>query len=117
MNGKFNSGGGERVDEFHKALLEAVDEALLQLSESVRSSIYWYLESHCNLKRETVPFKLEEFMRGLRGIFGEGADIVLKWVAKKLYGKLGLTFEEKTDWNLIDYVNYAMASMNQHHPP
>jgi hypothetical protein len=101
------------VDEFHKALLEAVDEALLQLSESVRSSIYWYLESRCNLKRETVPFKLEEFMRGLRGIFGEGVNIILRWIARKLYTKLELTFEEKADWSFIDYVNHAKESMKR----
>jgi hypothetical protein len=95
------------LDDFHGALQEAVDEALLELSESVRSSLYWFLENYRDLKREEIPLKPEEFMKALKAIFGEGADIILKWVVRKLYAKLGLAFEEKAGWGFMDYVKQA----------
>ena len=107
MNRKFNSGGGGRVDEFERAVVEAVDEAFLSLGDSVRRSLYWYLENHHGVARDETPFKLDAFVKGLRSIFGEGANILVKMIAKRLYGKLGLPFEEKAGWGLIDYVEHA----------
>ncbi|MEM2998813.1 MAG: hypothetical protein QW542_07705 [Thermoproteota archaeon] len=98
------------MDDFHRALLEAVDEGLLQISEKVKTSFYAFLEDYRGLKREEIPFKLEEFTKGLRLIFGEGADIVLKWIARALYAKLGLAFEEKPEWTFKEYVEYAKKS-------
>lgn len=100
------------MDDFHRALLEAVDEGLLQISEKVRSSLYLFLAECRGLRREEVPFKLEEFEKALRFIFGVGgADIVLKWVARALYGKLGLAFEERPGWGFMDYVEHAKKSV------
>ena len=105
------------MDEFQRALLEAADEALLQLSESVRHSIYWYLKNRYGLAREEVPFKPEEFARGLRSLFGEGADMILEWVARGLYAKLGLPFEERPDWGFMDYVSHAKESARRSPAP
>jgi len=38
-------------NEFNKVLLDAIDEGLLALGESVRQAIYWRLENKYNLKR------------------------------------------------------------------
>jgi len=95
------------VDELEKAVLEAVDETFLYLGDSVRRSLYYYLENHHGVGRGEVPFKLEGFVEGLRSIFGEGTNLLVKMIAKRIYGKLGLPFDEKTGWSLIDYVEHA----------
>ena len=95
------------MDEFQKALLEAVDEAFLYLGEGVRRTLYSYLEKHHGLTREEVPLKLEAFDKGLRSVFGEGASVLAGMIARRLYGRLGLPFEERTGWGLRDYVERA----------
>ena len=95
------------MDEFEKAVLEAVDETFLSFGDSVKHSLYYYLENRHGVGRGEIPFKFEGFVKGLRSIFGEGANILVKMIAKRLYGKLGLPFEEKAGWSLIDYVEHA----------
>lgn len=102
-------GSVRQVDEaeFKDILLNAVDHGLLVLGEIVRKTIYERLESSYQVKRADIPEKLESFHMGLTGLFGRRADVVERLIARKLYGKLRLTFGEHEDWTLVDYVNHA----------
>ncbi len=99
------------MDEFNRALLEAVDEGLLALGESVRQAIYWHLENKYFIKREEIPDKPEKFNEALKTMIGEGANVLLKLMVKRLYNKLGLNFEEKPNWSFKDYVEYAKKNI------
>jgi len=55
-------------NEFNKVLLDAIDEGLLALGESVRQAIYWRLENKYNLKKDEIINKLNEFDEGLKGL-------------------------------------------------
>lgn len=94
-------------DDFKKALLEAVDEALLLIGEGSRHVIYYHAERSHHVKREEIPEKYEAFHEGLQALLGTGAKVPEKLIAKKLYNKLGLSFIDGKNWTLVDYIKHA----------
>jgi len=48
-----------------------------------------------------------ELHRNLHGIFNEGASILEKEIVKKLFQRLGVPFEEKSDLDFAAYVKHA----------
>jgi hypothetical protein len=83
------------LDDFHRALLEAVDEGFLALGGSVRRALYWHLENRFPLRRDKIPNRPGEFSEALKNMFGAGAEILLK--VKRFYKKLGLAFKDVED--------------------
>jgi len=77
------------------------------LGESVRGATYYHVERTFRIRREEIPRRLEEFHEALQGMLGEGVTVVEKLIAKDLYAKLGLHFEQHGRATLIDYVNRA----------
>lgn len=92
---------------FEKHLKSAMDDGLAVLGESVRDVIYYYIERDRGLARQEFPGRFTELHEYLRDVFGGGAKIIEKLIAKNLYDRLGLAFEEQDDWTLPDYVNQA----------
>jgi len=92
---------------FEKVLVEAVDEGLAILGESVTHTIYYHVRSKYQVKREEIPQKLEAFQKALEAMFGAGAKILEKSIAKSLYTKLGLNFTDHWSWTIVDYVKEA----------
>lgn len=88
-------------------ILNAVDEGLTGLGENVRDTIYYHVETKFQVRREEIPERLEAFHQALEGLLGEGAKTVEKMIARSLFKRLGLNFEEHDDWTLINYVDYA----------
>jgi len=60
--------------EFDKLLLNAIDEALNSLGESVKQSIYFHIENKFSVTRNEIPRNLQGFQVGLEKIFGTGAQ-------------------------------------------
>lgn len=104
------------MDEFGKILLEALDETFVQLSFSVRPAVYWHLENRYGIKRTDIPVKFEEFVRAMRSIFSEGADVILKLAMRKLYEMLELQFEERAEWSIMNYVEQARRNFRPRQP-
>ncbi len=98
---------------FKKSLLRAVEDGLLALGESPREVIYYYLKTNFQLEREDIPEEAEEFDRALNSIFGPGAEIIERYIAKDLYQRLKLNFEEEADFSFVDYVRQAQLSSSQ----
>lgn len=40
-------------------------------------------------------------------MFGAGAKVITRLIAKKLYNKLGFDFKGHEDWTLVNYVDHA----------
>lgn len=97
-------------DRSDKAVLEAVDEALLVLGEGVRDAVYYHIQRNYQLRREEIPERLEAFHEVLLSLFGGGANVIEKLIVNKLYNRLDLGFEEHENWTIVDYVNYAKKS-------
>ena len=83
----------------------------MALGHSVRKAIYWHLESEHGLKREDMADRLGDFVEALEGMLGEGAKVLERVMARRLYAKLGLTFKPIEGWNLVDYVKEAKKGM------
>lgn len=88
-----------------EALLEAVDKGLLVSGEIARIAIYERIEKSYQVRREEMPEKLETFHKALEDLFGTGAKLIEKVIARNLYSSWGLNFTEHEDWTLADYVN------------
>jgi len=93
--------------DFDKTLLEAVDHALLAFGESPRKAIYYHLNKSFRLEREDIPEDTDRFSQALNTIFGPGAEVIEKLIVKNLYNKLNLNFEEKTRFEIVDYISLA----------
>ena len=91
--------------EMDDLLLSVVDETMRQVfKESGVRVIYDYLENNSHLKREEIPAKPKVFSAGLERLLGSGAPVIEKLILKNLYGKLGLEFREKKEYEFSSYV-------------
>ena len=70
----------------------------------------YYLEKNRKVKREEIPDRIAAFHEALEGLLGAGAKVIERLIAKHLYGRLSLIFEEHEDWTLVDYVRYAQKA-------
>ncbi len=92
---------------FDPVVLKAVDESLAVLGETAKGAVCYHLERSFQIRREEIPEKLEAFREALSALLGDGARVVERLIARNLYGRLGLDFEEQKNWTLVDYVNNA----------
>ncbi len=91
-------------NNFSKILLTAVEESLSSLGDSPKQAIFFHLENSFKIKKEGIPTNLTEFAKALEGIFGPGASYLEKLIAKRLYEKLGLDFENEGNWDFLESV-------------
>jgi hypothetical protein len=93
MQRKIDPGWCEEVETFDDALIQAVDEALMSFSESVKKIIYFHLKNKYSIKREDIPEKPECFVLAIQSLLGMGASSVTILVLKILCKKYGLNYE------------------------
>ena len=77
-----------QVKSFDQILLEAIDEALLSLGESVKTSIYFHLDWQFKIKRSEIPSKIDGFSCALERIFSLGARHLEILFMKNLHAKI-----------------------------
>jgi len=106
MNGTKGKSSDE-ASELRKALLDAVDDGLLALGESVRNVMYHHVKRKRSLRREEIPERLEAFHEVLDTSLGAGARVIERLVAEKLYSRLDLKFVAHESWTLVNYVDNA----------
>ena len=85
---------------FNKILLEAIDDALSSLSESVKESIYYHLEKIFNIKKYEIPHRFDDFSDALERIFGLGARPLEVMFIKHLHNRIGIVCK----WDLPKWV-------------
>ena len=90
---------------FRDILLQSVDDALLLPGEIVRAAIYDRVERSYQLRREEIPEKLELFDKALRDLLAAGGEVLERLIAKNLYRRLDLNFNQHENWTLLDYVD------------
>ncbi|MGB9756379.1 MAG: hypothetical protein ACPLVJ_01165 [Candidatus Bathyarchaeales archaeon] len=102
-------------ESFEIILLEAIDEALASLGESVRQAIYYHLEEKFEITKKEIPNRLKDFTDGLEKIFGLGARFIEILIMKKLYEKVGqpLEWDESKELVFLDYVTAAKESFQK----
>lgn len=90
---------------FEQILLEAIDEALSSLGESVKKSIYFHVENSFNIKRQEIPQRLADFSEALERIFGPGARHLEISFMKSLHAKIKVTCKwPEYEWPLSKWI-------------
>ncbi len=100
---------------FRKLLLEAVDEALSSLGDSVKQAIYFHLEKTFEIKKQEIPDRIEEFTKAIEEIFGLGAKLLEIRIMESFYEKDGHMFKyfpEKDELLFPEYMKAARLSNN-----
>ncbi len=90
----------DKSKKFDFMLLEAIDEALTTLGESVKKSVYFHLETTYKIKRHQIPTEIDEFSNSLDKMFGLGARYIEILIMKKFYPKIQIT----CDWQGPEYI-------------
>ncbi len=93
-----------RRKELRIALRDAIDGGLCLLGDAGRDAMYYQAEKRFNLNREEIPDRLYEFHNALDRLFGFGAIVIEKNIARRLFNSLGLTFVAHDDWTISEYV-------------
>ncbi|MGB9741059.1 MAG: hypothetical protein ACP5IM_04190 [Candidatus Bathyarchaeia archaeon] len=90
--------------EFSKIILSTVDESLSTLGDSPKQAIMFHLENSFNIKKETIPTNITDFVKALEEIFGPGASYLEKLIVKHINAKLSLTSEDIEKMDFLEYV-------------
>lgn len=96
-----------RQNNIRKILLEAVEEGLSSLGDSPKQAIFFHLETSFEISKDNIPANMTEFSKALEKIFGPGAVYLEKLIAKRLYEKLGLEFQEAENWDFLEHIHNA----------
>ena len=98
----------KKSKSFDKLLLEAIDEALSSLGESVKQSIYFHIQNKF-VAKDDIPAHIKDFQGGLEKIFGAGAQFIEILIMKNLHAKIGVTLkiEVTNSLEFAEYVNVA----------
>ena len=105
-----------KTRDFDKLLLNAIDEALNSLGESVKQSIYFHIENKFCVARNDIPESLQDFQGGLEKIFGTGAQFIEILIMKNLHSRIGLPLKiENEQLEFVKYVDAAKESYLKTH--
>ncbi|UCE15654.1 MAG: hypothetical protein JSV12_07225 [Candidatus Bathyarchaeota archaeon] len=94
---------------FEKLLLEAVEEGLSSLGDSAKDVVYFYLEKTCNINRQDIPYRIEEFTDAIENFFGAGAKVLEIMIMKLLYEKIGHVIEYDPEVGDLVFTEYVAA--------
>jgi hypothetical protein len=96
---------------FDRLLVESLDESFAAiLGEIPKKTVYDVLQKNHAIAKNCIPERLNEFTAALETVFGAPSSKVLeRIIVKGLYSKLGLTYVERPDWRLFDYVAEARS--------
>ena len=95
--------------EFDALLLEAIDEALSALGDSIMQTVYFHVEKSFHIKKHEIPYRLGAFTKAIESIFGVGANFIEILIMKKLHKKVDAHFRwnESEAFGLAQYVSEA----------
>jgi len=97
---------GQNDSEFERTLTEAVDTAFSSLFDSHKETIYSYLSKCYNIKKQEIPYNVENFAKALEETFGQSAQLVEMEIMKIVY-EMSPNFKftlKKEGLSFTDYV-------------
>lgn len=94
------------------ALLDSIDQAIADLLGNGVTDIFYAKLRENGLARGDIPSRLDQFCTLTEYIFGFPSSFVIRRaIAKRLYARLGLSFESHPDWKLVAYVKEATRKL------
>ncbi len=107
------------ITSFEQILLEAIDEALSQLGESVKISVLLHLGNRFKIEKEEIPHRVNEFQNALEQVFGLGTRYLEILIMKSLNSKMRFFCQEPTrEWpehelTFCDYVDVMRRNFEE----
>ena len=97
--------------DFDGLFVKVLDESFTSiLGEIPKRTLFSVLETNHAIAANRIPERLDDFTLALETLFGVApSKAIVRIIAKRLYSKLGLTFIERPDWRLPDYVSEAKS--------
>ncbi len=92
---------------FDQLVLQAIDDGLSVMGEEPKRALYQYLFTIHSLTREDIPARIGEFVLGLKKALGAASKVIEKLILKKVYEKIGSTFQESHGLEFGDYIEEA----------
>ncbi len=90
-------------------MLQVVDDSLSVMGEEPKRALYQYLLTIHSLRRDDIPFRISEFVAGLKRALGAASKVIEKLILKKLYERIGTTFQESQGLEFRDYIDEARS--------
>jgi len=98
-------------EKLARLISRAFERGLSLIGEEPKVVVYRYLEIRCSIKKEEVGYRLEECESMLDEIFGAGAEIIKRAIARELYSELGLPCQSYTGNTLSECVRQALKKL------
>lgn len=103
------------IGQFDGVFRNALEETLTDLlGPHALNALYLHLHKHHLVEREQLPYRIETTCTFLQETFGTGGGSTIgKLVARRLYHKLNLHFNERYGCGLLDYVEDAKTRLEK----
>jgi hypothetical protein len=96
-----------RENSFETAILDAVDEGFAPFGHSSKQALYIHLENTFKIKKQEIPYKIEEFADAIEQIFGAGAKLIEIRILEALHERNQdfVHFPKKGELAFAEYVD------------
>lgn len=75
------------ISKFDKIILEAVDEVFSSFGRSCKQATYHQLDHTFKIKKQEIPFKIEDFANAIEQLFGISAKFIELKIIERLHQK------------------------------
>lgn len=94
-----------KTKTFEQILLEAIDEGLLSLGESLKTTILFHSEEYFKIKHSDIPSRIADFADALEIILGRGGKLLEIMIMENLNAKIGVACK----WSYCKYPSSKQA--------
>jgi hypothetical protein len=102
------------VRSFNEIVCQAIDETLEELIGSRVEGLYVHLKYKFGVDRNELPYRIDTLCSVLEGAFGvKGARVIERKVAKNLYEKIFLPFDDQQGLRLEDFLKLAKETISR----
>ena len=90
---------------FENVLNEAIENVFASLSDN-KQALYRHLETNYRIRKEEIPFKIEEFVEAIDQIFGISSKIIQIRIIERLHAnRIDFSYSPiDDDLNFLDFV-------------
>jgi hypothetical protein len=75
-------------DKFKVAMIEAIDESFSSFSKVDKQEFYRCLENAFKIKKQEIPYKIEDFADAIEQTFGVGAKLIEIRIIEALHTRI-----------------------------
>jgi hypothetical protein len=102
-----------RNTDYEAAITTAIDESLSSFGNSFQRVVYFQLENTFHVKKQEIPFRIQEFAAAIEELFGIGAQLIEMRIIKALHDRFEgfIYFPQNEDLMFAEYVESLRCSI------